>query len=137
MIKIDNPYIKENSEGVISFDLLKLERGIKKICKCESPHYEIDTTNRLVICTGCGAIIEPFEALITICKWTDSFSEYQKKAIEKTKIFAEMAEHENRRRFKNGAFKDMDEHYKNGLHPKCPKCGEYFDPAKIVSWSRL
>lgn len=133
---MDNPYIKENAEGVISFNLLKVEHGIKKICQCENPHYEIDLTNRLVVCTDCGAIIEPFEALLSCAKHMEKYSEYQKKAIEATKTFRELAEHEKHRRFKNAAFKEMDEHYKIGLHPRCPKCGEYFDPVKIVSWSR-
>ncbi len=132
---MENPYIKENEEGVISFDLLKIEHGIKKICKCETPHYEIDKTNRLVLCRDCGAIIEPLEALITICKWTDSFTEYQNRAIEKTIVFQELANKELRRRLKNAAFKDMDEHYKENLHPHCPKCGEQFNPIKIDRWS--
>ncbi len=54
--------IKEKDK-VLSFTLYKVERGKEKICRCNPPHLEIDTTNRIVVCMDCGATIDPFEAL--------------------------------------------------------------------------
>ena len=42
---------------IISFSLAKIERGREKLCKCDPPHYEIDTVNRIVSCQDCGATV--------------------------------------------------------------------------------
>lgn len=122
---------------ILSFDLIKVEKGREKICKCNPPHYEIDTVNRIVTCTDCGAIIEPFEALLRICEYTDKLEEYQKKAVEKINIYKELADKEWKRRMKNRAFKEMDKQYQQGLYPICPKCGEKFNPMEITDFTRL
>ena len=44
-------------------DAIRIECGRKKLCQCQTPHYEIDVANHLVLCMDCGAVIEPFEAL--------------------------------------------------------------------------
>ena len=126
--------IIQEKDKILSFTLFKVEKGREKICNCNPPHYEIDTTNRIVICKDCGATIDPFEALISICGYNDKMKEYQEKAIERARTYAEWADKEHRRRMKNKAFKDMDVQYQNGLYPYCPKCGKMFDPAKLTHW---
>ncbi len=124
----------EEKDNVLSFTLYKVERGREKICKCNPPHFEVDTTNQIVVCLDCGATIDPFEALIRICEYTDQIKAYQEQALEKARIYAGWADKEWRRRMKNKAFKDMDAQYQNGLYPYCPRCGEMFDPLKLTHW---
>lgn len=76
----------------------------------------------------------PFEALVNICEYKDKMKEYQEKALERAKTYAEWADKEHRRRMRNKAFKDMDAQYQSGLYPYCPKCGEMFDPMELTSW---
>ncbi|MDR0924248.1 MAG: hypothetical protein LBN31_07855, partial [Hungatella sp.] len=38
--KLNNPYIS-NDEGIIRFDLCRLEKNKEKLCKCENPHFEV------------------------------------------------------------------------------------------------
>lgn len=123
-------------EKVISFELLKLQAGKKKICTCNPPQYEIDSVNRIVICSKCGATIDAFDALLNLCNYTKKYEEYQTEALEKIKVYREMAEAELKRRIKNGIFKDMDTQYKNGMFPHCPECGKEFNPIQINRWSR-
>ncbi|HBC98704.1 MAG TPA: hypothetical protein DC053_03875 [Lachnoclostridium sp.] len=130
-----NSYIARDND-VIRFDLCKLEKNKERLCQCKNPHYEVDAINRLVTCEDCGAIIDPFDALVNICKHQDNYKEYQKEAIEKVKLYRELADKEWRRRLKNACFKDMEKRYINGMHPECPVCGELFDPVKITRWSR-
>lgn len=132
---LNNPYV-EHDKDIIRFDLCRLEKNKEKLCKCKIPHYEVDSVNRLVSCEDCGALIDPFDALVNICKHQDSYKEYQKEAIEKVKLYRELADKEWRRRLKNACFKDMEKNYINGMHPICPVCGELFDPVKIIRWSR-
>lgn len=49
-------------------DVLRIEYGRRKLCQCSESHYEIDCANRLVYCTNCGAIVDPFDALIRLAQ---------------------------------------------------------------------
>lgn len=120
---------------IISFELLQVNKNREKLCRCNPPHYEVDTVNRIVKCTDCGAIIDPFEALIEVANQANKYKEFQKEAIEKINIYREQAKFELRRRFRNKAFKDMDEEYKRGMFPHCPICDKPFDPIRITKWS--
>jgi len=125
----------EEKNKVLSFTLFKIEKGREKICSCNPPHYIIDTANRIIVCDDCGAVIEPFEALLNVAEYTKEYEEYQKKALKKINSYREMANEELRRRFRNKAFKDMDAQYKSGMLPHCPKCGEIFEPTEITRWT--
>ena len=127
--------IIEEKGKVLSFTLLKIENGREKICKCNPPHYEIDTVNRIVACTDCGATLDAFEALLKVYEYQSKWEEYQKKALEKAKVYGEMADKEFRRRMKNKAFKDMDSNFHNGLYPICPKCREIINPMEIKEYA--
>lgn len=127
--------IIEEKDKVLSFTLFKVEKGREKICKCNPPHYEIDTENRIVTCMDCGATLDAFEALMVFYNYMDTYREYQEKALEKCKLYGEWANKEWCRRMKNKAFKDMDSQYQNGMLPHCPKCGEIFEPMEIKSWT--
>ncbi len=129
-----NDVISEK-DNVLSFTLFKVEKGREKICRCDPPHYIIDTTNRIVICDDCGAVLDTFDALRILCEYIKKYEEYQEKAIERVNIYKELANEEMRRRFRNKAFKDMDANYKKGMLPRCPKCGKLFEPTEITHWT--
>lgn len=112
-----NDVISEK-DNVLSFTLFKVEKGREKICRCDPPHYIIDTTNRIVICDDCGAVLDTFDALRILCEYIKKYEEYQEKAIERVNIYKELANEEMRRRFRNKAFKDMDANYKKGMLPR-------------------
>ena len=125
----------EEKDKVLSFTLFKVEKGREKICRCNPPHYTIDTENRIITCDDCGATLDAFEALMSLHKYMDRYREYQEKALEKCKTYKEWADKEWRRRMKNAAFKDMDKQYQEGMLPRCPKCGEIFEPMEITRWT--
>lgn len=127
--------LTEEKNKVLSFTLFKVEKGRKKICKCNPPHYELDPINRIVSCADCGATLDSFEALMALYNHIDSYAEYQREALRKGKIYAEWADKEWHRRRRNKAFNDMDKQYREGMLPHCPKCGEVFEPMKIDKWT--
>ena len=55
--------------------------------------------------------------------------------LSKAKTYGELADAEFKRMRKNKAFRDMEEHYRNGLYPICPKCSEVIDPVDIRHWT--
>lgn len=127
--------IIEEKGKVLSFTLLKVEKGREKICKCSPPHYVIDTANRIVICDDCGAVLDAFDAIVELCNHIKEYEEYQDKALKQINTYREMADEEYRRRFRNRAFKEMDAEYRKGMLPRCPECGEIFEPTKINHWT--
>lgn len=124
----ENPYIKQEN-NIIRFDLARIEHGKAKLCKCKNPQFEIDSTNRLVMCSGCGAVMEPFEVLLIICRRWSDFEDYQQKAMLKIEAFTEEANRQFKRRLRNGWFKDAEREYLNSdMLPVCPHCDRPFDP---------
>lgn len=125
----------EEKKKVLSFNLLKIEKGREKLCKCNPPHYIIDEANRIVTCEDCGATLDAFEALLRLCNYMDKFEEYQKEALKRGKMYDEWAKKKWRKQIKNKVFSEMDKQYQNGMLPHCPKCFKVFDPMKILSWT--
>lgn len=127
----DNPYLNQK-DGVIRFDLLKINHDARKLCTCKKPHYELDMKNRMVKCTDCGAIVDPFEALETFALQYDYYADYQKKLSEEINYLKQEAERQSRRRLKLQTFKDMERAYvQNDLLPCCPHCDKPFDPIYV------
>lgn len=121
---------------IISFNLARIERGREKLCKCDPPHYEIDIVNRIVSCQDCGATVDAFDALVTLARRYELLEETQTKMIEKAKVYGEWADREFKRMRKNRVFRNMEENYRSGLFPVCPKCNEAIDPVDITRWEK-
>lgn len=128
-------YIKER-DGVISFELLKAEVNRTKLCRCQNASYILDVNNRLVICEQCGAIMDPFDALLKIHEKQQELMEYQQKAAKRIKLFQQEA---------NRAL-DLMQRYRNtrriarlcqdGLFPVCPNCKNIIAPERIAEWRK-
>ena len=124
-------------KDIVRFDLVKINRGREKLCKCVAPHFEIDTENRIVLCQNCGAILDPFEALVKLAERPEKLVEAQERMLTKIKFYKEEAEQEQKRMIRSRTFREMQKNYNNGLFPYCPVCKEQFDPAEVNRWSRL
>ena len=112
-------------KDIVRFDLVKINRGREKLCQCTAPCFEVDEENRIVSCKICGAILDPFEALIKLAE-----------RQEKIKTYREEAEKEYSRMIKSRVFRKMQSNYNEGLFPYCPECKMQFDPVKIDRWGR-
>lgn len=123
-------------KGIVRFDLVRINRGREKICRCAAPTYEVDTVNRIVTCEVCGAVLDPFDALTRLAERPERWEEEQKRLQKSIKYYSEEAEKERNRMIRNRAFREMQNHYNAGLYPYCPECEQQFDPAKIRRWSR-
>ena len=77
--------LTEEKDKILSFTLFRLEKGREKICRCSPPHYEIDTVNRIVTCTDCGAVLDAF---VTLCSYIKEYEEYQEEAVNKINTYS-------------------------------------------------
>lgn len=110
-------------EKVVRFDVVRVEYGRQKICRCVEPHYEIDYQNRLVCCRDCGAVIDPFEALMRIAIDTKRWDDYTERMLEQRR---QIRNYQPRRT----VIKDLEKQYisaeRSNLEPTCPNCGHPF-----------
>lgn len=81
----------------VSFDLLRINKGMKKICRCNPPHYELSVENRIIMCSDCGAVVDPFEAMLSIAGYHEQLREETKRLKEKVKVYSEEANKELKR----------------------------------------
>ena len=72
-----------DKEKNVSFDLLRINKGIKKICRCNPPHYELSVENRIIVCRDCGAVVDPFDAMLAIAGYHEQLREETKRLEQK------------------------------------------------------
>lgn len=106
-------------------DVLRVEYGKRKLCECLEPVYEIDAQNRIVTCTKCGAIVDPFEALLEIARHYDRLNKGTAALLEQRRQILDYKPHLL-------LLREFAEHYGNGrgrnsMVPCCPNCGKPFD----------
>ena len=104
-----------------NINVLRLEYGLEKICRCQNKKYEIDIQNRLVWCQICKAVIDPFEALKYLALHIDTINESIKHAIDYRNELMSYKPYlrEAKRLESQMRHKDM--------LPVCPKCNNTFE----------
>jgi len=116
-------------DKIVSFGALRVEYGMEKTCQCKTARYEIDVKNRFVYCQDCGAIIEPFEALLNIAQYYERYEDRLNYMLEERRKLEEW----NPRLL---VAKNIVEHYHSGkMAPVCPRCHEAFDLKEIWQWT--
>ena len=121
--------LNELPDKVKDIDVIRLNRNLRKICKCNRPHFEVDTTNRLVTCTDCGAIGDAFDVLVYLCKDYERLQEQVDALLEQRKEIARYKPY-------RVTIKNLEQMYKGGkMLPHCPKCGEIFRLEELIHWS--
>lgn len=119
----------ELPDKVIRIDVLRVEYGIRKMCKCFTPRYTIDYQNKLVYCSTCNAIIDPFEALCKVADHWETVNQQaesllkQRKEIESYKPWLLV-------------FRDLESKYRSKeMLPRCPECGKAFYFEHVKQWT--
>lgn len=111
------------------------DRSRKKRCSCKQRRFIIDTTNREILCSVCGCVIDPFEAILEVAENNEIYDNYllnQYNCAQKLEVW-----------FKNNRIpieiKKLVEDYrfytKNGSLPECPHCGQNFKFSDIKTFS--
>lgn len=123
----------ELPEKIVPFDILRVEYGTRKLCQCYNPSYVIDYDNRLVRCSECNAIVEPFEALYTLAKQYDRIERILDEQLEQRRQIVDY-------RPRRVVLKELEKRFvsseHHGLEPTCPRCGRGFELKELleVSW---
>lgn len=118
---------EELPQKIKHIDIVRIERGRRKICRCEKPKYEIDNVNRLVMCTECQAIVDPYEAVYNLALHYERLAAEVNYLLEQRKQILNYKPH-------LVVIKSLEQEYRRML-PLCPKCGEVFDLKEICKWT--
>lgn len=108
--------MSELPENVKRIDVLRVERGLMKKCRCSSPHYLVDPDNRLVYCDDCGAIVDAFDALYYITRYWDHMSDQVQFLLDQRKEIMDWKPW-------LVPLREVEKTYRSGKYlPYCPHC---------------
>lgn len=117
-------------DNIKRIDVIRIEYRKRKLCECKNPHYEIDYENRLVTCTDCGAVVEPFDAMYELAKNYERLGDQVSSLLEQRKEIANYKPH-------LVVIKNLERMYRGNnysMAPICPRCGEAFELQELISW---
>lgn len=118
--------MSELPDNVKRLEILRVERGMKKLCVCTEPQFVIDVRNRLVYCK-CGALVDPFDALKTLAEQRERMTEHTEYLLRTRKEIDDYKPH-------LVVIKQLAELYRGSrMWPTCPVCEEAFDLKELVS----
>lgn len=109
---------------------LKVDYDRRKVCECNPRTFILDYKNKLVYCSKCGAIIDPFEALMDMARNAEHI---QRDII----AYAELASKERKSYMRFRGVNNISKNFRDGLFPVCPHCNEVIDPMEISRFTRL
>lgn len=116
-------------EVVFNLELLRLDHQAKKHCEHTSAKILVDQVNHFVHCGECGAILDPFAALVRVAKSYEDVQKGVKLLLEQRKEIAAYKPHLK-------IIKQIEQDYRGRkMLPCCPHCGEAFYLEELAHWT--
>lgn len=110
-------------ENIVNLEVLRINRNIDKRCKCQDSNYVVDTENREVNCSKCGARIDPFDAMYELSLHWERVEKETERLLEQRKQIVNYKPHMI-------VFREIERKYRGKeMIPACPHCnrGFYFE----------
>ena len=118
----------ELPDNIVLLDVLRVNRNAEKHCKCERPHYTIDTENHIIECDDCGAHVDPFAVLVRLAKRNSRYNQELERLYEQRKQLMVYKPHLI-------VIRELERQYRGRkLLPCCPHCKQAFYLEDIRSW---
>lgn len=106
----------------------------KKRCSCKKRKFIVDMNNREILCSKCGQVIDPFEAMVELVIQCDNFDYYLQARYDQQLQLAKWLVHHK----EPLALKPFIENYRHGnkydMLPYCPHCHKMIEVEKLTSW---
>lgn len=115
-------------EKIIDLDQLRINRNIDKLCKCHERNFVLDTTNKRIICGGCGSEVDPYDALFELASNGNRLKRQVEQLLEQRKQILD---------YKPWllTIRNLEKKYRGKrMLPCCPTCDEPFYLEELVSW---
>ena len=101
-----------------------------QVCSCKDRIYEVDATNRIITCSKCGQVIEPFDVVLDLLEGNKKYGKY---LIERKQVATNIEKWFKKNKVLLTVRKFFEE-VERGCMPICPHCKEVIDIEKIVGW---
>lgn len=124
----EEPHLPEH---VIDITAVRLKRNAKPRCTCDRRHrhFEVDKDNREVTCAGCGAVVDPFEAMVDVAYFNDHLHSEIEALWEQRKQIVNYKPHLL-------VFRDLESQYRGKKWlPICPNCHQAFFFEEVRAWA--
>ena len=104
-------------EKVIPISTLRIIRDKNKKCTCRNRKFYIDTQNREISCQECGAVIDPYDAMLDIANHYEQFGKEVDNLLTQRKQILDYKPHLL-------VMRELEKIYMGGkMLPCCPHCG--------------
>lgn len=107
-----------------------VDKYLGKLCECKNKTILVDTINRRLECSECGAPLDPFEVIEELLNYQDNFYstikglKQEKEELEKWMLNNRMGQ----------TLREIASNLRRGLLPECPHCDKPFELEKIKAW---
>ncbi|WP_449355653.1 hypothetical protein ACUL41_07935 [Virgibacillus natechei] len=114
---------------IIRMDQIRINRGMEKVCKCKKRKYMLDTRNRRVMCSSCGAIMDPYDAMYDMASRWEQMNQQVDYMLEQRKQII------NYKPWLR-AIRYLEKQYRGKkMIPECPRCNIPFYLEELNSWT--
>lgn len=121
--------MSELPEIVFNLELLKIKHDAHKHCNCSGCEIVVDAANRLVYCGECGAVLEPFQAIMRIV------TNYERVRKDIEHLLQQRKQIANYKPWLV-TIKDLEKRYRGRkMLPTCPHCHEAFYLEELTRWT--
>ncbi|WP_445678035.1 hypothetical protein [Psychrobacillus sp. FSL K6-1464] len=115
-------------DKIIGLDQLRIARGLEKFCKCDNRKFVLDTSNRRVTCSSCGAFIDPYDALHDLARADEERNRQVEYLLEQRKQIIDYKPHLL-------VIRNLEKQYRGKkMMPICPSCSEPFMLEELYTW---
>jgi len=105
-------------DKVIPISTLRIIRDKNKKCTCRNRKFYIDTQNREISCQECGAVIDPYDAMLDIANHYEQFGKEVDSLLTQRKQILDYKPHLL-------VMRELEKIYMGGkMLPCCPHCGK-------------
>lgn len=107
-----------------------VDKYLGKLCECKNRTILVDTRNRRLECSECGAPLDPFDVVQGLLNSEDNYYrniaylKQEKEELEKWMLNNRMGQ----------TLREIASNLRRGLLPKCPHCDKPFELEKIKVW---
>lgn len=117
---------KELPDNIIPISILRINRGKDRKNNCKHGQYEVDSTNKEVICTKCGEVVHPYDALLDMARNRERLVEEMQNLLEQRKRILNWKPHLL-------AVRELERVYRGGeMLPCCPHCGRGIEARELA-----
>jgi ribosomal protein S27AE len=116
-------------DKVIDLEVIRINRNIDKRCKCADRTFIVDTANRCINCGHCGALVDPYEAMLYLAEHGELLQRENRALLEQRRQIIGYQPHLL-------VFRELEQNYRSKkMIPCCPKCGQGFFFEEIGCWT--